>query len=181
MPAKLLDSLFIRLYLGNDRDESLARYLTQFNNAHQGAKQDEVKKLMYLGLQVVQEERTILNRDAIRSAVRDVLGETQAKLIDAMSSPDLDPTMVRRVVQEAIRDVVEEIGIKESAMDFGLSDIRKVVDAALQGYLGHLNLSSKPQKPNDGNDDDDDAKAQETERLMQKLEASLAAFGGGGM
>jgi len=164
------DSLFIRLYLGNDRDESLARYLTQFNNAQQGAKQDEIKRLMYLGLQVVQEERTILNRDAIRNAVREALGETQAALIDALAAPDLDPAKVRVVVQEAMREVVEEIGIKGGSISFDLSDIRKVVNAALQEQLGRLDLSTVAQKPDDGGNADE---AQQIESLMAKLDASV--------
>jgi hypothetical protein len=130
-----------------------------------------------LGLQVVREERAILDRDAIRNAVREALGETQAALIDALASPDLDPAMVRRVVPEAIRDVVEEIGMQESSIPFDLSDIRKVVNAALQEQLGHLELSPVAQKPDDGNGDDDEA--QKVEELMQKLDASLANFGGG--
>jgi flagellar biosynthesis/type III secretory pathway protein FliH len=177
MGTTVLDRIVVRFYLGNDQDERLARYLAQFNAAPQGAKPDEAKRLMYLGLQVVKEERTILDRDAIRNAVREALGETQAALIDALASPDLDPTMVRRVVQEAIRDVVEELGIQEHSMPFDLSDIRKVVNAALQEQLGRLELSPVAQKPHDGNDDDDEA--QEVEELMQKLDASLANFGGG--
>ncbi len=77
MGTTVLDRIVVRFYLGNDQDEEIARYLAQFNNAMQGAKPDEAKRLMHLGLQVVQEERTILNHDAIRNAVREGLGETQ--------------------------------------------------------------------------------------------------------
>ncbi|MDY7076804.1 MAG: hypothetical protein SXV54_07745 [Chloroflexota bacterium] len=178
MGTTVLDRIVVRFYLGNDQDERLARYLAQFNAAPQGAKPDEAKRLMYLGLQVVKEERTILDRDAIRNAVREALGETQAAMIDALASPDLDPAIVRRVVQEAIRDVVEEIGIQEHSIPFDLSDIRKVVNAALQEQLGRLELSTVEPKPDDSNDGDDD-EAQEVEELMQKLDASLARFGGG--
>ena len=122
---------------------------------------------------MVQNERTILNRDAIRSAVREALGETQAMLIDALASSDLDPAVVRRVVQEAIRDVVEEIGIKESSIPFDLSDIRKVVNAALQEHLDRLEFSTVAQKPGD------DDEAQKLEDMMAKLDASIAGFGGG--
>jgi hypothetical protein len=173
--ANILDKILVRLYHGNDQDEAIVKYLRQFSNARQGAKPDEMKRLMYLGLQVVREERAILDRDAIHNAVREALGETQATLIDALASPDLDPAMVRRVVHEAIRDVVEEIGIKESPIPFDLSDIRKVVNAALQEQLGRLELSPVAQKPDDGNDDE----ADKVEELMQKLDASLANFGGG--
>jgi hypothetical protein len=175
MSATVLDRISIRFYLEDDHDESLTKYLSQFNNAQKGAKHDEAKRLMYLGLQVVQEERTILNRDAIRNAVREALGETQAALIDALASPDLDPAKVRVVVQDAMREVVEEIGIKGGSISFDLSDIRKVVNAALQEQLGRLDLSTVAQKPNDVTDDEEAQK----EALMQKLDASLAAFGGG--
>ena len=167
---KQLDEFYIQLYLGNDPDESLARYLKQFNASHKGAKHDEAKRLMYLGLQVVREERTILNRDAIRNAVRDGLGETQAALIDALASPDLDPAKVRVVVQEAMREVVEEIGIKGGSISFDLSDIRKVVNAALQEQLDRLDLSTVAQKPVDSDNADD---AQQIESLMAKLDASV--------
>jgi hypothetical protein len=122
---------------------------------------------------VVQEERVILDRDAIRNAVREALGETQATLIDALASSDLDPAVVRRVVQEAMRDVVEEIGIKESSIPFDLSDIRKVVNAALQEHLDRLEFSTVAQKPGD------DDEAQKLEDMMAKLDASIAGFGGG--
>ncbi|MCP4542576.1 MAG: hypothetical protein GY832_36100, partial [Chloroflexi bacterium] len=151
--ATQLDSFYVRFYLGNDQDDDLARYLAQFNNTRQGTKPDEAKRLMYMGLQVIQEERTILNRDAIRNAVREALGETQAALIDALASPDLDPAKVRTVVQEAIREVVEEIGIQGGSIPFDLSDIRKVVNAALQEQLGHLELSTVAHKPDADKDE----------------------------
>ena len=166
--ATQLDSFYVRFYLGNNQDDDLARYLAQFNNSPRGAKPDEAKRLMYLGLQVVQEERTILDRDAIRNAVREGLGETQAALIDALASPDLDPAKVRVVVQEAMREVVEEIGIKGGSISFNLSDIRKVVNAALQEQLGCLELSPVAQKPAVDKDE-----AQKLEEMMSKLDASV--------
>ena len=170
MGATVLDRIVVRFYLGNNQDDSIARYLAQFNNAPRGNKLDEAKRLMYLGLQVVQEERTILNRDAIRNAVREALGETQAALIDALAAPDLDPTMVRVVVQEAMREVVDEIGIKGGSISFDLSDIRKVVNAALQEQLDRLDLSTVAQKPDDSDNADE---AQQIESLMAKLDASV--------
>ena len=169
MAKTIQDTILLRLYHGDDQDEVIVKHLRQFNDARQGTKPDEVKRLVYLGLQVVQEERTILNRDAIRNAVREALGETQAALIDALAAPDLDPAQVRVVVQEAMREVVEEIGIQGGSMSFNLSDIRKVVNAALQEQLGHLDLSAVAQKPDDANDDE----AQQIESLMAKLDASV--------
>ncbi|MCP4539685.1 MAG: hypothetical protein GY832_21315, partial [Chloroflexi bacterium] len=64
--------------------------------------------------------------------------------------------------------VVEEIGIQGGSIPFDLSDIRKVVNAALQEQLGHLELSNVAQKP-----DADKDEAQKVESLMDKLSASI--------
>ncbi len=157
MSSTILDQVLVRLYLGNDKDETISRHLSQFDDAPRGAKPDEMKRLAHLGLRTMQEERTILDRDAIRDAVREALGETQPAL-------------------KAIRDVVGEIGIKGSSVSFDLSDIRKVVNAALEEHLGRLELSTVA-KPKGGSTDDDED--QELEEMMQKLDASLANFGGG--
>lgn len=182
----ILESIFIRFYLGDEKDEMIARHLGQFNNGPRGAKHDEIKRLIHIGLQVVQGERKTLDREAVRHVVREALGETQSALIEQItdirtrSAPDLDAAdsdVVRRVVQEAMRDTIEEIGIQERvqeraqehAQSFGLSDIRRVINAALQQYLDHLVLGENASGGSQNDVDDDGDEDDEAERIEELL------------
>ncbi|MCP4540400.1 MAG: hypothetical protein GY832_24950 [Chloroflexi bacterium] len=172
MGATTLDKIVIRFYLGNEHDETISRYLSQFNNTRQGAKPDEIKRLAYRGLQVEQEDRPVLDRDAIRSVIREAMGETQSVLIDALASPDLDPAMVRQIVQQALKDVAEEISVKGNELSFSLTDIRRVVEVVIREQLDRLKLSPVAQKPSD-DDEDEEAKKQRIDAKLSKFEASM--------
>jgi hypothetical protein len=78
-------------------------------------------------------------------------------------------------VQEAMQDTIEEIGVQERAQSFDLSDIRRVINAALQEYLDHLVLGENAPggSQNDVDDDEDDNETEMIESLMKKLDSVL--------
>lgn len=148
-----LDQIYIRLYLGNKKDEEVARYLAQFEQGRQGTKTDEAKRLMYLGLQALKEENQSIDLDAIREIVRQ-------ELVQAGASVQVDSETIRQAVQKAIEDNAGNTGID-------LAGIRRVVDAALGEALNGLSLRTGAER------EDTEAEAEEAEELLDKLTSSL--------
>jgi hypothetical protein len=149
-----LDEFYIRLYHGDPHDEAIVEHLQQFDRAPRGTKHDEAKRLMYLGVQTLEQEGA-LDTGAARRIAQDA-----ARRAVESASPRLDQVAVRQAVQEAMQGVER---------DFGLGDIRRVVEAALNQYLDRLQLA-EPGEAVEERDVADEARVEESlERLGESL------------
>ena len=158
--AIVLEAFSIRLYHGNEKDEAIADYLSQFDRAKQGVKGTRTKELLYRGLQALEQEKeSSLDLDAIRQIVREEMAQVTSSL---------DQGAVRRAVQEAMRSTAQE----GDSLDFTLSDIRQVVSVVLDQKFDRLDIAVG-KKPRAETDADDKAKA---ERDLNHLIESLKAF-----
>lgn len=155
--SSLLDQIYIRLYLGNERDEEVAQYLAKFERGRQGTKTDEAKRLMYLGLQALEEE----SQPPDLAAIREIVSQELAKA--GVSAQQVDSETIRQAVQEAVQ---ETIGDNASDTDIDLTGVRRVVDAALSEALNGL-------RPGAEGAEDTEAEAEEAEALLDKLTSSL--------
>ena len=155
MPTFKLDEFYVRLYDGDPRDEAIARHLKQFDKSPKGAKPDEVKRLMYLGMQSL-EQSPSLDPDVVRQ-----IAQEAARQAVESSSPHLDQDVIRQAVQEAMRSV---------DVDFGLSDVRRVVEAALRQNLDRLRLARPDQEGAEESVEGEDTRIEESlERLGESL------------
>ena len=153
--AVIIEQLTIRLYHGNDKDEAIADYLSQFERAKQGVKSTQIKELLYRGMQALeQEDESSLDLDAIRQIVREEM---------AQATPSLDRNAVRDAVQQAMRDAASE----GEGPDFTLSDIRQVVSVVLAQELDRLDVSKS------SSSDDGDGANDEFDDMLDQLGQSL--------
>jgi hypothetical protein len=153
--AIVLEAFSIRLYHGNEMDEAIAAYLSQFDRAKQGVKSARTKELLYRGLQALQQEdESSLDLDAIRQIVREEI---------AQATPSLDRNAVRDAVRKAMRDAASE----GDGPDFTLSDIRQVVSVVLAQELDKLDSREC------GSSDDGDEADDEIEDMLDQLGQSL--------
>jgi hypothetical protein len=151
VPSFKLDEFYVRLYHGDPHDEAIADHLRQFDQSPKGIKHNEAKRLMYLGLQA-SDHREALGHDAAHQIARDA-----ARQAMAASSPRLDHAAIRQAVQDAIQ---------EAEHDFDLSDIRRVVEAALNQHLDRLQLA----EPSDAGIEKAEADTDEAARIEEGLE-----------
>jgi hypothetical protein len=155
MAAIELGNIFVRFYHGNERDETIAQYLGQFDQSPKGVKQTRAKELLHLGLQALeQEDESSLDLDAIRQIVREEM---------AQATPSLDRNAVRDAVRKAMRDAASE----GDGPDFTLSDIRQVVSVVLAQELDKLDSRER------GSSDDGDETDDEIEDMLDQLGQSL--------
>lgn len=153
-----LDEFYVRLYHGDPHDEVIADHLRQFDRAPRGTKHDEAKRLMYLGLQALEQEGAL---DA--GAARRIAQDAARRAVESASTR-LDQAAVRQAVQEAMQGVER---------DFDLGDIRRVVEATLDQYLDRLQLAepdeAKAENVEEKNVDDEAKIEKSLERLGESL------------
>lgn len=153
-----LDEFYVRLYHGDPHDEAIVEHLQQFDRAPRGTKHDEAKRLMYLGLQALEQEGAL---DA--GAARRIAQDAARRAVESASTR-LDQAAVRQAVQEAMQGVER---------DFDLGDIRRVVEATLNQYLDRLQLAepdeAKAENVEEKNVDDEAKIEKSLERLGESL------------
>jgi len=150
-----LEAITVRLYHGSEKDEAIAKYLSQFDQSPKGVKHTRAKALLHLGLQALeQEDESSLDLDAVRQIVREEM---------AQATPSLDRNAVRDAVQQAMRDAASE----GEGPDFTLSDIRQVVSVVLAQELDRLDVSKG------SSSDDGDGANDEFDDMLDQLGQSL--------
>jgi hypothetical protein len=160
MPNSKLDEIYVRLYYGDPRDEAIANHLRQFDNSPKGTKHDEAKRLMHLGLQYLKRGDS---HDA--DTIQRIAQEAAHQAVEASSSC-LDQGTVREAVRSAMHEMHE---VDNGGLDFTLSDIRRVVEVALDQRLDRLadpNVVEAEKIEEDENDDEINAAL---ERLGKSL------------
>lgn len=146
----------VRLYPGQDDD--LIRWLAQYDmpGTPHGAKTRAIKTAWRRGLKDDVSEGSDL------ATVREVVREA----LDAAS-----PTLDRAQVQEVVRVAMEETMGRAVAMPFTLTDIRQVVEVAIQEKLDDLRAAEHSQEEQCRKGGRQDEAALEVD--LERLDASL--------
>jgi len=154
--ANVLDRITVRLYYGDEADESVGKYLAQFDSAAQGEKHNRVKELLCLGLQALQGDLRDpgLSLTEIRGVIREEL---------SLHNPPLD----REAISQAVGDALGTTGTGDTNdnQSFTLSDVRDVVASVAATELDRRDIQSGPT----GVEDDDNEADEEIGRMSSGL------------